>query len=167
MTRAPREGVVHALEVLAVDRADVRFRIECGSGTYVRTICHDWGAALDVGGCLAALRRLWSGHFRVEDARPLEAFDTAAAVGACLRPVRDGFLDWPLRPCTPEEVETVRHGRYLPAEGRPAGERCCLALPGGEVFALAQVQEREDTLVLKAAPVLTNVIDNACRTTAS
>jgi tRNA pseudouridine55 synthase len=52
---------------------DVDVEVECSSGTYVRALARDLGAALGVGGHLTALRRTRVGPFAVSDARTLEA----------------------------------------------------------------------------------------------
>ncbi len=158
----PRPVEIVALEVLAVEGAEVRFRVTCSSGTYVRTLCQDWGAALRVGGCLAALRRIRSGPFDLADAHPLEALDSADAVAAALLPVGAGLADWPRRVCTPPEVEAARHGRPLPGEGWTPDTRLCLTLESGDVFALAVARMNEEALVLKASPVFTDVLDPLC-----
>lgn len=162
----PREVTLHELEVTRVAGADVHFRVTCSSGTYVRTLCHDWGAALGVGACMAALRRTRSGAFTVTDAIPLDRLATPDAIGQALRPVRDGFPHLPLRACDEAEVEAVRHGKLLPAGLLAPGAEVCLTLPDGAAFALARVRLHDGGRVLKAAPVLTEVIEAACgRTT--
>ena len=56
--RAPRPVTIHALEVLDQTGPDrYTLRVRCSKGTYVRTLCHDIGAALGCGGCMSALRR--------------------------------------------------------------------------------------------------------------
>lgn len=55
---------------------DTRFTVKCSKGFYVRTLCHDIGAALGCGGHLAALRRIRSGRFDVKDAISFEALKT-------------------------------------------------------------------------------------------
>jgi tRNA pseudouridine55 synthase len=83
------ELVVEAFEPGPYPEATLR--IACSSGTYVRTIAADLGAAL--GGCahLGALRRLRVGSFTLEEARPIEtiAADPAAAVSPPAAAVRD------------------------------------------------------------------------------
>lgn len=66
-----RPATVYAFEIepLGADRA--RFRIECASGTYIRSIARDLGAKLGVGGCLEELRRTRVGVFGDEMAIPL------------------------------------------------------------------------------------------------
>ena len=50
----------------------LRLRVTCGKGFYVRSLAHDLGAALGVGGSLSGLVRTRVGPFRVEDAVDLE-----------------------------------------------------------------------------------------------
>ena len=59
---------------LAVD-----VRIVCTTGTYIRSLANDFGAALGCGGHLSALRRTRIGSFRVEDAQQLDGFLSALA----------------------------------------------------------------------------------------
>lgn len=159
-TPAPaRQVELFALEVHDVEGADVRFRLECGSGTYVRTLCHDWGAKLEVGGCLAGLRRTHAGPFAVADARPLDALETAEAIAAALLPVGAALPDWPRKACTVEEVAAARDGRLLPGADWAPGAHLCLTLESGAVFALARARTEDEGTMLRAAPVLTDVLD--------
>ncbi|HTM69219.1 MAG TPA: tRNA pseudouridine(55) synthase TruB [Candidatus Binatia bacterium] len=72
VVRQPADIVVHAFDLLSYDPPKLAFRVRCSSGTYVRTLAHDLGAALGTGGYLAELRRTAIGSFRVEDAARLE-----------------------------------------------------------------------------------------------
>jgi tRNA pseudouridine55 synthase len=66
---ASRPGVTHDLDVV----------IDCSSGTYIRALARDLGAALGVGGHLTALRRTRIGPFEVQNAVQLDDIDVAAA----------------------------------------------------------------------------------------
>ena len=55
------------------------FRVESSKGFYVRSLAFDVGAALGVGGHLAALRREAIGPFQVSEALPLAAFERRSA----------------------------------------------------------------------------------------
>ena len=68
LERQPRRIVIHELRYLGREGDDVFLDVRCSKGTYVRTLCHDIGAALGCGGCMAALRRLSAGPFSVDDA---------------------------------------------------------------------------------------------------
>ncbi len=69
--REPRSIHIYDLRLLALELPRVRFRVTCTKGTYVRTLCADIGETIGCGAHLAELRRLRSGEFDVQDARPL------------------------------------------------------------------------------------------------
>ena len=75
--RPPRHVTVYRFEVTGRDGADVHVRIACSKGTYIRSLGHDLGEALGVGGHLVALRRTAIGPYRAADAWPLGALTTA------------------------------------------------------------------------------------------
>jgi tRNA pseudouridine55 synthase len=72
----PRAVTIHAIDVLAHrvvgDWLDVDISVRCSSGTYVRAIARDVGAALGVGGHLTALRRTAVGPYGLDVARTLD-----------------------------------------------------------------------------------------------
>ena len=69
----PRRVTIHDLTVLDVDwRPTSRISVRCSSGTYIRAIARDAGAALGVGGHLTALRRTAVGEFGLDRAHTLE-----------------------------------------------------------------------------------------------
>jgi tRNA pseudouridine55 synthase len=70
--REPRRIHVSSFEVLAFDNPLVTFRVKSSKGTYVRTLAHDIGSDLGVGGSLDALRRTASGALTVDHAHALE-----------------------------------------------------------------------------------------------
>lgn len=71
-----RPVIVSAFDLLASSETDgyldLKVRVDCGSGTYIRALARDLGAALGVGGHLTALRRTRIGPFRIENALPLD-----------------------------------------------------------------------------------------------
>lgn len=64
----PRPVQIDSLTILNSDGSDVRMRIECRSGTYVRSLARDLGAALGCFGHAGGIRRLRSGRYHIEDA---------------------------------------------------------------------------------------------------
>ena len=76
---APRAVEIFSIELRAVEPPDVEFDVHCGKGTYIRSLAHDLGETLGCGAHLTALTRTASGHFTLDDARPLDelrgAFD--------------------------------------------------------------------------------------------
>ncbi len=66
--RDPRLVPVHEYEIQGVDLPEVRFRVVCSKGFYVRTYAHEIGENLGCGAHLSDLRRTKSGNFSVEGA---------------------------------------------------------------------------------------------------
>ena len=110
---APREVVVSRFDVVArrrwPDAIDLDVIVDCSSGTYIRSLARDLGAALGVGGHLTALRRTRVGPFAVADAVPLDALDGAPL----LTPGQAAGLVLPVFPVTSEEARDLRHGKRL------------------------------------------------------
>ncbi|EID15640.1 tRNA pseudouridine(55) synthase TruB [Mycolicibacterium phlei] len=134
----PRRIRVDRFDVRAIRRCDglidVDVEVDCSSGTYVRALARDVGAALGVGGHLTALRRTRVGRFGLDEACTLEELAEAPRLSysldeACLQ-------SFPRRDLTDAEVEHTRHGRPL----TPAGIEGVYAAtaPDGRVIALLE-----------------------------
>ncbi|MCC5921096.1 MAG: tRNA pseudouridine(55) synthase TruB [Cyclobacteriaceae bacterium] len=63
-----REVMIHEYEITNIELPLVHFRIKCSKGTYIRSLAHDLGQKLGVGGYLKRLIRTKIGDYRVEDA---------------------------------------------------------------------------------------------------
>jgi len=111
---------------------DVEVSLRCSSGTYVRAIARDLGAALEVGGHLTALRRTAVGPFDLSVARTLEQLEEHAAVLPIADAARAGF---PSVDLTEEQASHVRVGRTLDMLLPDAREHALFA-PDGEFLAL-------------------------------
>jgi tRNA pseudouridine55 synthase len=72
---AARTVTIHEFEITRIELPEVDFRISCSKGTYIRSIAHDFGAAMNNGGHLTALRRTAIGNYRVENAMSIESFE--------------------------------------------------------------------------------------------
>ncbi|WP_299321901.1 tRNA pseudouridine(55) synthase TruB [uncultured Maribacter sp.] len=64
-----RKVNVSAFDITDIDGLNIHFRIACSKGTYIRSIAHDFGAALNSGAHLTALRRTKIGDFNVDNAQ--------------------------------------------------------------------------------------------------
>lgn len=109
---------------------DLDVSVECGTGTYVRALARDLGAAVGSGGHLTALRRTRVGPFTLTEAQPLD--DPALAVTPIAEAVRRCFIGLDL---TAEQAAEVRHGRRLPGTALPA-DPTALFDPQGAFLAL-------------------------------
>ena len=56
------------------DMPKLRIRVECSKGTYIRSLAHEIGQALDSGAYLTSLRRTRTGAYSEQDAVSLEDF---------------------------------------------------------------------------------------------
>jgi tRNA pseudouridine55 synthase len=150
VTLPARPVNVTRFDVLAVRRPsaellDVDVAVECSSGTYVRALARDLGAALGVGGHLTMLRRTRVGPFTIDLARTLDelaaledpvTLSLAAAVRAAL----------PVRAVSEQEARSLSFGKPLDPSG--AGVTVAAIAPDGTVVALLRDAEG------RARPVL-------------
>jgi len=70
-----RTVTISAFEIPQIELPNVDFRVACSKGTYIRSLAHDFGKALENGGHLSSLRRTRIGNFSVDDAITLENFE--------------------------------------------------------------------------------------------
>lgn len=68
----PRAISITAFDITAIEGPEVHFRVACSTGTYIRSLAHDFGKALGCGGYLQELRRTKIGAFSVDDAPTVE-----------------------------------------------------------------------------------------------
>jgi tRNA pseudouridine55 synthase len=68
-----RRVVIKEFAVTRFQLPEVEFRVVCTTGTYIRSLANDLGAALGCGGYLSALRRTRIGEYTVEQAMNIEA----------------------------------------------------------------------------------------------
>ena len=97
--RKPRPVTIHSLELEEQESPrDFILRVRCSKGTYVRTLCHDIGAALGCGGTMYSLRRTAACGFTEREAVSLDALARAAEEGEAerlLMPVESLFAAYP------------------------------------------------------------------------
>ena len=70
--RKSRKVQIHGIRILEMNLPHVRMEVDCSKGTYIRTLCHDIGEKLQVGGCMEELERTKVGSFLKEDAVTLD-----------------------------------------------------------------------------------------------
>jgi tRNA pseudouridine55 synthase len=129
----------------ADDLLDVDVAVSCSSGTYVRALARDLGAALGVGAHLTALRRTRVGPFTLAQARTLD--DLATLADPVSLPLLDAVrASMPVRTVDEDEARTLSYGRALGARGE-AGVHAAVTADGTVV---ALLREQEDA----ARPVL-------------
>jgi len=160
----PRRVIVHSLRLVDVDGPDEAiFAVDCGKGTYIRSLARDLAASLGTVGHVSFLRRTYSGPFRDCDAIPLEKFarlryidilncsgreKTVVSLAACLLPVAKALDDIPALIVTKSEAGRIRNGQPIPVrrtdnrqqtKDLPNHANLC-ALLDGQVIALMRLE---------------------------
>ena len=142
---ASRRVTVPAFEVLSSrlagdsskgDFLDVDVRVECSSGTYIRALARDLGAALGVGGHLTALRRSRIGPFRVADAAELETMDVTTAL---IDPAASAKLLFPAYVLSAQQAVDLSHGKRIVIEARDGGGPIAAIEPSGRLAGLLRL----------------------------
>ncbi len=64
----PRKVTIDNFEITKIDLPNIEFKVNCSTGTYIRSLVNDFGAALGVGAYMSALRRTKIGEFDVANA---------------------------------------------------------------------------------------------------
>lgn len=113
--RKPRSIEIFSLEPCGREGNDILLRVHCSKGTYVRTLCHDLGAALGCGGCMASLRREQAGSYTLKDAIPLDALLPHASPETLLRPVDTLFSKLPKAQLAAWQEKKCRNGAAFSA----------------------------------------------------
>lgn len=71
----PRPVTIYSFDIEKIELPVVYFRVVCSTGTYIRSLANDFGAALGVGGYMSSLRRTRIGTFHVADAETMDGFE--------------------------------------------------------------------------------------------
>ncbi|MBQ1405535.1 MAG: tRNA pseudouridine(55) synthase TruB [Oscillospiraceae bacterium] len=140
--RAPRPVTIFALDLLGGAGADWRLRVHCSKGTYVRTLCHDIGAALGCGGCLSALRRTRAGAYDVTRSHTMAEILAAENPEALLLPTDSLFSDRPALKVAENAERKLRNGAPLHTPKLKDGEYRVYN-QAGDFLLLAQVANGE------------------------
>ncbi|MCL2367557.1 MAG: tRNA pseudouridine(55) synthase TruB [Oscillospiraceae bacterium] len=148
--RKARPVTISRLEIIGQEAGDFTLEITCSKGTYIRTLCHDIGQALGVGGVMSALRRTAVGAFSMGAAHTLEEIEGATDRGRFLLPIDTLFAAHPARTVDlRQERRGIRNGQAVTVEG---------AVPGlyrvygesGEFLALGEVRPSGTLVTVKS-----------------
>jgi len=133
VVKKSRPARIYRLELMDFTSPLVTIEVECGKGTYIRSLAHDFGQTLGCGACLKSLVRLHCGPFYLKDSVSLSRLEEASHHGYwqnLLYPIDTVLSHWPAIVVSEEEGHLIRNGVSLTAEGdstlclSPAEERC-------------------------------------------
>jgi len=149
-----REVDVHRLDLLSRDGDTLQLYVECGSGTYVRSLAVDLGEDLGCGAHLTALRRLWVEPFREPRMVTLDALQQAAEQGdeallAWLLPVSAGLSDLPAVQLDEAQSMAISRGQQIQLSPSPPTGRCAAFASDGALLALLELDAEGRTRILR------------------
>jgi len=137
---APRQVHVSRLEIVSYAWPRLELLIECGSGTYVRSIGRDLGELLGCGALMTSLLRTRIGPFLSGDAVRIDDL-TRETLGEHLQPADRAIQHWPQHVCTDAELWDIVHGRMIETRLElPEGRRCAVLSPDGGLAALGEIR---------------------------
>ncbi len=139
VARAPREITIFELRMLVRRENDIELYVHCSKGTYIRTLCHDIGAALGCGGCMAALRRVQAGRFTADEAHTMDEILTAPDKNALLLPTESLFMQYPALTLSEKQERRIRDGAGFSITAAPGRYRARAS--SGDFLALVEVAD--------------------------
>jgi tRNA pseudouridine55 synthase len=110
--RAARSVTIYQLELLDWRPPNLRLRVACSAGTYIRSLAHDLGEWLGCGGHITALRRTAIGQFQIEDGIALDQL-TPENLLDYLRPLDTAVAHLPAVHLTAEEGGRLSLGQRI------------------------------------------------------
>ncbi len=156
--REARSVIIHSIELLDYQAPDVTIEVRCSAGTYIRSIAHDLGTALGLGGHLIELTRTAAGPFAIDQAIPLDRFEAAAHEGwwhRQLLTIDAALSDWP-------QVVLGEPDRTRALNGAPiftlklSGARCRAHDEQGNLIALLVFDQKKHWWRAEKVLALTN-----------
>jgi len=106
---APRQIDIHRLEIVSYEYPELTLEIECGGGTYVRSLGRDLARALGSDAVMSALVRTAIGGFRLDDSIDVEQL-TRTNVAESLLPPLAAVGELPALELSAEEIKRITHG---------------------------------------------------------
>jgi len=168
VVRRERERRVYSIDVMSREGNDVRLRVACEAGTYVRKLASDIGA--EIGGAhLKGLRRTRSGPFGEKDCHTIEELQNALGDANLLRriilPVERAVAHIPNVIVKDSSIPAVMHGSPISTSGIvrlsggvQKGELVAVLSVGGELLALgyavAEDLTRQNAIVVQISRVI-------------
>ncbi|MBI4288123.1 MAG: tRNA pseudouridine(55) synthase TruB [Chloroflexi bacterium] len=147
VTVAPRQVSIYRLETTSWDPPVLGLEVECGKGTYIRSLAHDLGRALGCGACLIDLERVRYGPFLRKESVDLEQLRTACEEGWWSELVYAGdevLLSWQAMIMDSDKEKTIRQGKPLAWNDSEHESRRCRAYGLSGYLVAVLTYEKQD-----------------------
>lgn len=112
----PREIQVHEFSTLEFHPGPIAratFRVHCSKGTYIRSLCRDWGKVLQTPAHMACLRRVQSGAYRIDEAVSLDKFEASDESECFLRPMLEALREIPKVHVSVADAQRLAQGQTM------------------------------------------------------
>ena len=103
--RKEREVEIFNIELISFNEDEIKFKVHCSKGTYIRTLGESISEELNTYGHLIQLRRTRVGNFKVEDAYKLDELDNFK-----LFPIKDALTHYPKIQLNDDEITKIKNG---------------------------------------------------------
>jgi len=134
---APRPVRIDSIGIERYEWPMLELTVDCGKGTYIRSLARDLGEALGCGGMIQELRRSKVGPFTDDNAMSLDA--SRVELVAAIRPIPAGLPEMGSIVVDDDGIRRIRQGQRLPVE---AGDGDCMIVDGsGTVIAIGRVDD--------------------------
>ncbi|MDA7951371.1 MAG: tRNA pseudouridine(55) synthase TruB [Pirellulaceae bacterium] len=123
---APRNIRIDSLELLDYTYPNFTLKIQCGSGTYIRSLGRDIGKRLGTAAAMSALERTAIGDFTVENSVSLEEVTTLNDLSKKIGPMSEGVSQLPRVDLSDRQLKKLEHGQLFSREelGVSVGSGC-------------------------------------------
>ena len=135
----PRTVEIEAIDLVAWEPPHLTLEVTCSPGTYIRSLAHDLGQRLGVGGHLSALTRLASGDWRLEEAITLDELQAAVEAGRwthLLHPMDAALRTFDRVDLNEKLARRVSHGQAIRLDPSPRTPLVRAYAPDGRLVAL-------------------------------
>lgn len=116
--RKARPVTIHEIEILSMNLPEVRMRVLCSKGTYIRTLCQDIGEKLGCGGCMKSLLRTRVAGFVIDEAIKLDELEARLKSGdnSFIHSVDSVFTQYEKASVLETADKLVQNGNRIPQE---------------------------------------------------
>ena len=138
VTPPSRTVQVHRLELLDCTADEFSLEIECGTGTYIRSLGRDIAVRLGSGAVMTELVRVSVGPFDLVSSTDVQTLVSRADIEQSLQQALTAVDRWPRCEIDSDGMELLRNGRPLPSAARDEGERVAIVDSNAELLALGE-----------------------------
>lgn len=118
--REPRAVYIFDIDIMDISLPKVKFKAKVSKGTYIRTLCHDIGEKLSVGGCMESLIRTRVDRFYINDAITLKQVEeNRECIKKNILSVEEYFSFLPKINTSPEFDKYLHNGNKLKLDKKP------------------------------------------------